>query len=67
MTHVIEKNVLTLNKMVNKTLKNYLFLAALHLCCCAQAFSSCRERGLLSSRNAEACNCDHFLVDEHRL
>ena len=25
----------------------YLFLAALGLCCCAQAFSSCGERGLL--------------------
>ena len=30
-------------------LKNfiYLFLAALGLCCCAQAFFSCGERGLL--------------------
>ena len=25
----------------------YLFLAALGLCCCVQAFSSCNERGLL--------------------
>ena len=25
----------------------YLFLAALGLCCCMQAFSSCGERGLL--------------------
>ena len=25
----------------------YLFLAALHLCCCTRAFSSCCERGLL--------------------
>ena len=25
----------------------YLFLAALGLCCCAWAFSSCGERGLL--------------------
>ena len=25
----------------------YLFLAALGLCCCVQAFSSCSERGLL--------------------
>ena len=25
----------------------YLFLAVLGLCCCAQAFSSCSERGLL--------------------
>ena len=26
---------------------HYLFLAALGLCCCSQAFSSCGERGLL--------------------
>ena len=26
----------------------YLFLAALGFCCCARAFSSCGERGLLS-------------------
>ena len=25
----------------------YLYLAALGLCCCARAFSSCSERGLL--------------------
>ena len=25
----------------------YVFLSALGLCCCAQAFSSCCERGLL--------------------
>ena len=25
----------------------YLFLAVLGLCCCAQAFASCGERGLL--------------------
>ena len=25
----------------------YLFLAALGLCCCVQAFSSCSEQGLL--------------------
>ena len=25
----------------------YLFLAALGLCCCTRAFSSCGERGLL--------------------
>ena len=25
----------------------YLFLAALGLCCCVQAFSSCNEQGLL--------------------
>ena len=27
--------------------KFYLFLAVLGLCCCARAFSSCGERGLL--------------------
>ena len=27
----------------------FLFSAALGLCCCAQAFSSCGERGLLST------------------
>ena len=31
------------------TKSNYLFLAALGLCCCAQAFSSCSEQRLLSS------------------
>ena len=30
-----------------KNLFIYLFLAALGLCCCAQAFSCCSERGLL--------------------
>ena len=30
----------------------YLFLAALHLCCCMQAFSSFNEQGLLSSCSA---------------
>ena len=29
----------------------YLFLAVLGLCCCAQAFSSCVEQGLLSGRH----------------
>ena len=28
-------------------LRNYLLMAALDLCCCAQAFSSCGEQGLL--------------------
>ena len=31
----------------NKFIFIYLFLAALGLCCCARAFSSCGERGLL--------------------
>ena len=39
--------------LVNDFFKNkfiyfiYLFLAALGLCCCTQAFSSCGEQGLL--------------------
>ena len=33
--------------MVFCCLINYLFLAALSLCCCAQALSSCGQRGLL--------------------
>ena len=31
------------------TLKAYLFLVVLDLCCCVQAFSSCGKQGLLSS------------------
>ena len=34
----------------------YLFLAALGLCCCAQAFSSCGEWGLLSLAWASHCH-----------
>ena len=36
------------------------FLAALGLCCCTQAFSSCREEGLLSSCGAGASHCSGF-------
>ena len=36
------------------------FLTALGLCCCTQAFSSCSERVLLSSRGARASHCRHF-------
>ena len=32
----------------------YLFLTVLGLCCCAQVFSSCGERGLLSSFGGQA-------------
>ena len=35
-------------------------LAALGLCCCRRAFSSCRERGLLSSCGARASHCSGF-------
>lgn len=32
----------------------------LGLCCCAQAFSSCGELGLLSSCGAQAAHCSDF-------
>ena len=38
---------------------SYLFLAVLGLCCCAQGFSSCRERGLLCC-GAWASYCGGF-------
>ena len=38
-----------LNKLI------YLFLAVLGLCCCARAFSSCSERGLLFIVRASHC------------
>ena len=37
----------------------YLFLVALGLCCCMQAFSSCGEQGLFSS-GAQASCCSGF-------
>ena len=42
-----------------KKLFNYLFMAALGLCCCAPVFSSCGECGLLIAVAS--------LVVEHRL
>ena len=38
----------------------FLFLAALDLCCCAQAFSSCLEQGLHSSCCVQASWCGGF-------
>ena len=38
----------------------YLFLAALGLSCCTQAFSSCEEQGLLSSCSAQVSYCGDF-------
>ena len=35
------------NLFLKINLFTYLFLAALGLCCCARAFSSCGEQGLL--------------------
>ena len=45
----------------------YLFLAALGLRCCAQAFSSCGERGLLFLAVHGLLIAVASLVGEHRL
>ena len=45
----------------------YLFLAALGLRCCAQAFSSCGEQGLLFVAVRGLLNVVASLVAEHRL
>ena len=48
-------------------LKIYLFLAALGLCCCARAFSSCGEQGLLFIVVRGLLIAVASLVAEHRL
>ena len=45
----------------------YLFLAALGLCCCMGAFSSCGERGLLFVAVRRFLIAVASLVAEHRL
>ena len=45
----------------------YLFLAELGLCCCAQAFSSCWEWGLLFVEVRGLLIAVASLVAEHRL
>ena len=45
----------------------YLFLAALGLRCCAQTFSSCGERGLLSVAVRGLLTAAASLVVEHGL
>ena len=50
-----------------KNLFTYLFLAALGLCCCAQAFSSCGERGLLFVVLRGLLTAVASLVAEHGL
>ena len=45
----------------------YLFLAVLGLCCCAQAFSSCGEQGLLFVVVHGLLIAVASLVAEHRL
>ena len=44
----------------------YLSLAALHLRCCAWAFSSCGKQGLLSSCGTWASHCSGFSCGEKR-
>ena len=39
---------------------NYLFMAVLGVHCCAQAFSTCKEQGLLSGHDAQASLCSGF-------
>ena len=45
----------------------FLFLAALGLCCCARAFSSCGERGLLFVAVCRLLIVVASLVAEHGL
>ena len=45
----------------------YLFLAALDLCCFAQAFSSCREQGLLFVAVRGLLIAVAYFVAEHGL
>ena len=45
----------------------YLFLAALGLCCCVQAPSSCSEQGLLFIAARRLLIAVSSLVAEHRL
>ena len=45
----------------------YLFLAVLGLCCCARAFSSCGERGLLFIAVRGLFIAVASLVEEHGL
>ena len=45
----------------------YLFLAALGLCCCARALSSCGERGLLFVAVHGRLIAAASLVGEHGL
>ena len=46
---------------------SYLFLAALGLCCCVQAFSSCSEQGLLFVEVRGLLTAVASLVAEHGL
>ena len=55
------------NKKIKNFFKIYLFLAALGLRCCAWAFSSCSERGLLFTAVHGLLIVVASLVVEHRL
>ena len=63
----------TLHTFLKKIFKNniflfiYLFLAALGLCCCARAFSSCGELGLLYVVVCGLLTAVASLVAEHGL
>ena len=45
----------------------YLFLAALGICCCVRAFSSCGEQGLLFIAVRGLLTAVASFVAEHRL
>ena len=49
---------LTVSPICSHTVFLFFFLAVLGLCCCAQVFSSCDERGIL------CCGAWAFLVEE---
>ena len=59
------KTVFSLNKFIYLFI--YLFSAALGLCCCARAFSSCSERGLLFIAVHRLLIAVASLVAEHGL
>ena len=57
LTFLIQVPILLLLFFLMKKLFIYVFLAALGLCCCARAFSSCGEQGLLFSCGVRASHC----------
>ena len=60
-------NNLLLHLFIHSFIYLYLFLAALGLCCCARAFSSCGERGLLFVAVRRLLIAVASLVAEHGL
>ena len=63
-TEILNLDILNVNF---KFIYFYLFLAALGLCCCTWAFSSCGERGLLFCAVCRLLIAVASLVAEHRL